>query len=288
MASEVLIGQQSYVVLDLLLGLGDHVRRGGNQQVEPGLLRVVGEREHLLVGGVGDVRADGPVAAGLVGHHVEHAHPLLAGQAPELAHAPGAAAAVCAKLPDVPDVAAQPLLVQLIVRREGRHQGGPLSAEVFARPVQGLVLGVLGHVVSLPACSALWFVLCDSPGLASGIRARLDPRGSVPRTVHHSQRERALSMIRRGIGGGCGSPAGGTARAGVGGCGRDKSCLWVRFSEKCVSFWDILCHFVAGRLGGAVRLEGLGSTDLGGRAAKRGRNGTVRREVAIDASSPPS
>ena len=62
--------EQRHVLDDLGLGLGHEVRRGDDQQVEPDAVRMVRQRQHLSEGGMGDMGRNGPVAAGLVGHHV--------------------------------------------------------------------------------------------------------------------------------------------------------------------------------------------------------------------------
>ena len=65
--------------------------------------------------------------------------------------------------------------------------------------------------------------------------------------------------------------AGPSGRCGASGC------LWERFSAKSESFWVILCHFVAGRLGSPRLLGDLTSTNLAMEAAECARNDTGRR-----------
>ena len=139
------VREQVDVVDHLLLGLGDEVRGTYDQEVEADRLRVVREGQHLLDRGVADVGADGPLAAGLVADHVVDADALLAGQAPELAHAPRAAGAARAEAADVPDVGAQPLFVELVIWGEGRDEGGPMASEVLVRPLARFVTRVVCH-----------------------------------------------------------------------------------------------------------------------------------------------
>ena len=75
----------------------DEVGWGGDEEVEAGALGMVGEEEHLLDGGVGNVSADEPLSCRLVGEGVVYVEALLAGEAPELAHAPGASRAAGAE-----------------------------------------------------------------------------------------------------------------------------------------------------------------------------------------------
>ena len=78
-------------------GLGDEVWRGCDEEVEAGALGVVGKEEHFLSGGVGYVSADEPLSCRLVGEGVVYVEAFLAGEAPELAHAPGASRAAGAE-----------------------------------------------------------------------------------------------------------------------------------------------------------------------------------------------
>ena len=64
---------------------------------KPALSAMVGEEEHFLSGGVGYVSADEPLSCRLVGEGVVDVEALLAGEAPELAHAPGASCAAGAE-----------------------------------------------------------------------------------------------------------------------------------------------------------------------------------------------
>ena len=91
------------------------------------------------------MRADEPLSCRLVGEGVVDVEAFLAGEAPELAHAPGASGAAGAERDDVPDVVAEGVLVHLVVGGERSHEGAPLAAEVLPSPVLGLALAVCRH-----------------------------------------------------------------------------------------------------------------------------------------------
>ena len=160
------IGQQPDKVDDLLLHLRDEVRSGDDQQVEAHRFGVLRQRQHILGRGVGDVGGDGPLSPDLVADDLINLHPLVQGQAPELAHPPGTPRAPDTQPADVPNVVPQRLFVQRVLGGKGSDQGGPLAAQVFPGPLPRLALRVVGHCNLLP--------LDDGSGLElSGARSSL-------------------------------------------------------------------------------------------------------------------
>ena len=130
---------------DLVFGLRDHVGGRRDQEVVAGGLGEGGETSGFLEGGVGDVRGDGPLAGGLVGDGLDDPAALVAGQAPELAHAPTRPRAPRAQAADVADVVADGRLVDFVVGGERRGERGPLAGQIFPSPVLGLVFGIPRH-----------------------------------------------------------------------------------------------------------------------------------------------
>ena len=199
-------------------GLGDEVGRGGDEEVEARALGVVGEKEHVLFGGVGDVCADEPLSRRLVGEGVVYADALLAGEAPELAHAPGASGPAGAERDDVSDVVTEGVVVDLVVGGERGHEGAPLAAQVLPSPVLGLALDVCCHDGGLLCVEGLkngrrarwfndndgcdcvsigWWVLGDSPSRAGRVWGSECWENS-PQRARRAQRGRGRGLLRVG------------------------------------------------------------------------------------------
>ena len=139
------VRQQPDVVHHLRLSLGNHVGRSHHQQIDAGGLSVIGQGDHVLGGGVGDMGGGQPLAPGFVGHGVHDPNSLLKGKAPELPHAPGASATPGTQLADVADIMPHSRFVKSILRSEGCDQRGPLAPQILPSPVLGLILLVVGH-----------------------------------------------------------------------------------------------------------------------------------------------
>src|SRR5262245_45134420 len=103
-----------------------------------------GEGQRFTRGCVGHMCANQPLPRSLIRNHVHDPQPLLLREAPEFTHPPGTTRAPGAQLPNMTDVAAQPLFVELAIRRERSYQRRPRSPELLPRPFLGFCLRVAG------------------------------------------------------------------------------------------------------------------------------------------------
>ena len=124
----------------------------------------------------------GQPAVGFFCHGVHNVQPLLVGQAPELAHAPGTAGPRGAQAADVADVALHPLPVKAVVWGKGRNQRGPLPLECLPSPLLGLMLAVSCHGLA--------------PIVGMGIPSSLENSFSTSRS-HHTAPLRLSIVVPR-------------------------------------------------------------------------------------------
>ena len=94
---------------------------------------------------MGDVGSDRPAPRSLFGYGVHHLDPLIVGQAPELAHVPGAAGARGAETANIPDVPFYAVDVDAVIGREGSDECGPLSLKGLPCPFLGLMFLITRH-----------------------------------------------------------------------------------------------------------------------------------------------